>query len=598
MNINTAFDINIIERTGTILEIKFREYNVNKQITFRNSLSIIPSPLRDFAKMFKLDVSKDICPYRLYTEENIAKKWISLDICAEEIMAEAMAIDKDKDAAMAKATQFEQNCITIGCLHDGRTGQVVNIMDYSEYYCVKDCVVLSQGMRAFDKDLSTIFNGSSKEWLGLQSYLSVSAIGYHFAVKYGCLEDCYELAGKPQHFISKCISGGRTMTCDNHKIIVEVPIQDFDAVSLYPSAMSIMPGIPRGLPKVITSWEAIKDTASDYFIEINITKVGKSYHFPLIFKTIDGSKVFLNLPENNFHVDKRGLMDLIEFCEIEYDFIRGYYFDEGHNTLINEFIVKLFNLRKEYKKVGNPLENTIKLLLNSIYGKSILKPTETKTQVIKKEKFDDWIIQHYNFIKEINESADCKHIFAKMIKPINKHFNVPHFGVSVLSYSKHIMNEVMCLAESMKIPVYYQDTDSMHIQAQDVSELSQVFKLKYGRELIGSNMGQFHCDFSPIKDGKPCWSKKLIALGKKCYLDILEDEEGNTGYHCRMKGVPQAVLNNYCHERGITLEDMYMKLYNEEEITYNLLDGSLGFRKNKFYEQYTPECFTRKISFH
>ena len=36
------------------------------------------------------------------------------------------------------------------------------------------------------------------------------------------------------------------------------------------------------------------------------------------------------------------------------------------------------------------------------------------------------------------------------------------FGVSLLSMSKRIMNEIMCLAEDLGIKIYYQDIDSMH----------------------------------------------------------------------------------------------------------------------------------------
>jgi hypothetical protein len=159
------------------------------------------------------------------------------------------------------------------------------------------------------------------------------------------------------------------------------------------------------------------------------------------------------------------------------------------------------------------------------------------------------------------------------------------------------MNEVMCMAEGLEIPVYYQDTDSLHIREQDLEQLSTTFRYRTGRELVGSEMQQFHCDFESIKPGVPCWSRKLIALGKKCYLDILEDAEGNTGYHCRMKGIPQAVLYNYCYAHEITLEELYLKMYEGEEINFNLLDGALCFRKNKIYEQYTPACFNRKVSF-
>ena len=184
-----------------------------------------------------------------------------------------------------------------------------------------------------------------------------------------------------------------------------------------------------------------------------------------------------------------------------------------------------------------------------------------------------------------------------MIKPINNHFNLPQFGVNVLSWSKHIMNEVMCLADQEGLQVYYQDTDSLHIGEDDVPKLASAFKEKYGRDLIGKNLTQFHCDFEPIKDGVPVHSIKLIALGKKAYIDVLEDEEGNHGYHMRMKGIPQPVINNYCKDNGITPEDLYMLLYMGQEITFDLLNGSNCFRKNKYYEQYTPASFMRKVKF-
>ena len=44
------------------------------------------------------------------------------------------------------------------------------------------------------------------------------------------------------------------MTAENKKqLVTDSKIQDFDAVSLYPSAMYLMPGIPKGKPKVLTT---------------------------------------------------------------------------------------------------------------------------------------------------------------------------------------------------------------------------------------------------------------------------------------------------------------------------------------------------------
>jgi DNA polymerase elongation subunit (family B) len=393
------------------------------------------------------------------------------------------------------------------------------------------------------------------------------------------------------------------MTANNEKIIIEKPIQDFDAVSLYPSAMKAMPGIPKGKPKVLTEEQCATKSFLHYdafYLEINITKLvsknKRPYRFPLVFTLKDGIKTYVNEPVEHFYVDKRGLEDLIEFYDIEYDVLRGYYFDEGYNPLISEFIQKLFDLRAKYKKEKNPLQQTIKLLLNSIYGKSILKPVKTEKKVIDPNKLNEYVIKNYNFIEEIVRTSG-NNIYVKEIKPINKHFNCPQFGVSVLSWSKHIMNSVMCLADQIGLDIYYQDTDSMHIEEEDVPKLAEAYKEKYGTDLIGSNLGQFHCDFDPIVDGIPVHSVKLIALGKKSYLDVLEDKKGNRAYHIRMKGIPQPVLFRHCHKNEYTMEDLYMELYEGHTIEFNLLEGSNCFRKNKSYEMFTPDVFLRKIHF-
>ena len=588
------YHVRVIERSGNLLQVQFRRLRDGKTMIFRNSYSIIPAALKQFASMFNLEVHKEICPYHVYTKENIKKKWIPLEECIDDI--KSMDLDPEEFTNAAKE---------INCLKDN----TVDIMGYSEYYCLKDCQVLYKGMVAFNRDMGQLFEDSSEEWIGLENYLSVSSIGYHFALTYGCMEGCYELSGKPQDFISRCVSGGRTMCANNEKIIIEKKLQDFDAVSLYPSAMYIMNGIPKGIPKVLSTKEceekSFLNTVDDYFIEINITKLQAKgvdhYRFPLVFEFENGSKIYRDKCYKNFYIDKRGLEDLIEFYDIEYEVLRGYYFDEGYNNKINEFIKKLFDLRKKYKEEGNPLQNTIKLLLNSIYGKSILKPIDTDISVVNPNKFERWVIQNYNFIKSatsyIGKDGTPKHIYAKLIKPINNHFNLPQFGVNVLSWSKHIMNEVMCLADQEHLEVYYQDTDSLHIGEEDVPKLAKAFKERYGRELIGKDLCQFHCDFNPIVEGIPVHSKKLIALGKKSYIDCLEDDEGNTGYHIRMKGIPQNVIMNYCQEKEITLEELYMQLYNGEYIVFNLLNGANCFRKNKFYEQYTPEVFLRKVHF-
>ena len=53
----------------------------------------------------------------------------------------------------------------------------------------------------------------------------------------------------------------------------------------------------------------------------------------------------------------------------------------------------------------------------------------------------------------------------------------------------------MTTAQDNNIEIFYQDTDSMHLRDNDIEKLQQIYNEKYGKELIGKNMGQFHSDF-------------------------------------------------------------------------------------------------------
>ena len=611
--------INLMQRSGTVLQIMMtkkmtykkngKEVKFTKQLTFRNSYSIIPAPLRNFAQMFGLNVHKEIMAYKLYTNENRNRNILPVEEFYNQYVEENKDVKTDEELRKDKE-QIVTNAINAKA-YDG-PNETIDIMRYAYFYCMKDCVVLMNGMNRFNKDLAEVFKTSGKTFLGIDQYISISAVGYDFARSYGCFNECYKLSGKPQNFIQRCVSGGRTMTARNEKQYVEGRIQDFDAVSLYPSAMSIMNGVPKGKPKVIPKKPNGRGSKSlishedlmnydTFFAEINITKLipKADFSFGHIFKRNEaGSKLFGNEAVSNYYLDKITLMDLIEFYDVEYELIRGYYFNEGFNNKINDFITHLFNLRLRYKREKNPLEQTIKLLLNSIYGKSILKPQGDEIKVIKRDRIYSYIARNYKFIKEITTEEGITNAYVKTIKPINKHFNLPQFGASVLSWSKHIMNSVISTAEMNGISIYYQDTDSLHLFEEDVERLANIYKEKYGKTLIGKQMTQFHCDFDSF-DGSTgeIHSRKLIALGKKSYLDILVDEKGNEGYHIRMKGVPKQVILNHCKRLGISVVELYERMYQGEEMTFDLTDGSNCFRKTKTFNQVTLPQFTRTLKF-
>ena len=142
----------------------------------------------------------------------------------------------------------------------------------------------------------------------------------------------------------------------------------------------------------------------------------------------------------------------------------------------------------------------------------------------------NYLGKNYNYIKDF---TDCgKVVVVKKHKSILEHYNNAHIGVEVLSKSKNIMNKVMCLGEDLGLKQYTQDTDSIHMDYDEVEIMRQAYRKIYNTELIGNDMGQFHIDFDLEGSVGDIWATDSIFLGKKCYIDKLEsrDEHGKPMY--------------------------------------------------------------------
>ena len=148
------------------------------------------------------------------------------------------------------------------------------------------------------------------------------------------------------------------------------------------------------------------------------------------------------------------------------------------------------------------------------------------------------------------------------------------------------MNEPMCLAEDLGINIFYQDTDSMHLPEDDVPRLEEAFAKKYGRQLNGKNMSQFHPDFE-IKDRNgnkldhytDIRSIEGIFVGKKSYLDVLEAKNTQTGkveqhLHVRMKGIPTQIVKRTASLRNPNpiqgVRELYLDLLNGKIVEFDL----------------------------
>ena len=130
------------------------------------------------------------------------------------------------------------------------------------------------------------------------------------------------------------------------------------------------------------------------------------------------------------YIDKVGLEDLITFHEAEFEIIDGYYYNDGRNDTINRVIEDLYNLRIKLKKDKNPAQMVIKLLMNSMYGKTIIKPIETDT-VVKdsQEEFEKYTSLNYNYI---DSGLGVKgRYYTKKVKSVMSNFDYVHCGVEI-----------------------------------------------------------------------------------------------------------------------------------------------------------------------
>lgn len=568
----------------------FTNYNKKKtiKIQINDTYAMINSPLKDFGKLFKLKVSKAEISHKYYN-----------DLVTEKII-------KNKYQEINKAcTYFEVEADKMEFLNNIKEWNLMNpnnedqfdAMEYRYRYCELDVEVQRQGYDIFSKYIETICK------LNVRAFPTLASLADSHLIKDGCYDGVQSLSGVPREFIQKCVVGGRTMSRENKKYhIRNKKLNDFDAVSLYPSAMYRMKGFLKGKPKVIKNNNF--EHYDGYFVEIIIKSVGIKRSFPLM-SYVDELTTTRNWTNEmigkRMYVDKTTLEDLIVFHKITYEFVKGYYFDEGHNSKINETMKKLFETRSREKELGNTIEVVYKLLMNSAYGKSLLTPIDTETKIFKnKEEAFNHMAYNYNSVISANSIHGTNKVMVNVKKPINEHFNRVHCGCEVLSMSKRIMNEVMCTAEDNGLVIYYQDTDSMHLEDSSINKLSKIYYEKYGRELIGKNMGQFHSDFKLNGNDKNIISLELLVGGKKCYIDRLQNTESKEeGYHIRMKGVSNKAFKHACEVNKCNPIELFTRLLNNEVITFDLgcggKQGLLKYCSDLTYESIT--LFNREISF-
>lgn len=623
----------------------------SKIFLLKDTLGVIPFPLKSFSSVFKLegDNEKEYMPYNLYTKENIAGETLPKEEFFRDLKCE------NKEAEIARRMEKSGS----ECLDENR----IKIVEYAKYYCMQDVKILRNGFIKYQKMMLDTLN------IDIVRHCTISGIAYTYFrdkcfYQVGRLDfPIYEYTGAVRDYIRNCIVGGRCMVSayyNNRGCVIGRPwtdekrIVDYDACSLYPSAVGRLL-LPTGHPHNIlkSNWlkkdingEIIPDAKKivDQFVpeqeqpnvgkkitafigKIRITDYDKetTYPFPLFrVKNEKGSNEYTNDPKLplEMYVDNITLEDLIKYHKIKFEIVEGMYWTGTKCDRFSKEMKKVYDKRRELKSKGDPNEIVYKLIMNSCYGKTIQKPIIEEIVFKhpgKNDEEDQYIenyeIKNYGIIKE-KVAIDEKNIKYKVFREIDEIFSPSLIGVLILSMSKRIMNEVMCLMKNGSIEVeengmttivpaeaFYQDTDSIHMTYETMVALEKAFKQNYGRDLRGSQMGQFHPDFPQI-NGKDTRSVASIFLGKKAYCDILriddpltEEDKHKYKAFVRLKGIPEENIIQTANDMNMNIYDFYYHMAQGNPVDYDLLATRVRFKMRKDYKVSTVEEFRRKVQF-
>ena len=286
-------------------------------------------------------------------------------------------------------------------------------------------------------------------------------------------------------------------------------MMDFDATSLYPSAMwdqnSVYPKIKNGF--------AFKTHMNNVYVEafnnqtfnqdgdeFAILRI-KYYNPPnLIFQHLpvkEVKNIEVNRMRSGYIIDVLTSVDICEIVKIGGKVIQIYegvlYRENFKVSPFRKVIEKLFALRQKYKDEHNDLmEGLVKLIINSLYGNQIRKDIDQsykcKSQHWMETEYDEnvldyWRLPNGNYIVKLKkddgleEDNDVKNTLPS------------HLGAFILSNSKRIMNNFIREINGFyNNSIYYGDTDSLYIEKKYWDVLDKA-------NLVGKNLCQGKNDY-------------------------------------------------------------------------------------------------------
>ena len=162
------------------------------------------------------------------------------------------------------------------------------------------------------------------------------------------------------------------------------------------------------------------------------------------------------------------------------------------------------------------------------------------------------------------------------------------------------MKKVFSCADGCNIKIYYQDTDSTHSNYEHVDKIENGYRDKYGSELVGEDLGNFHTDFSMDNASTEIYAigisslvRRLTQLFENQLIKMVRQLIQNI---LKMKGIPTPCTKYYAEQHNITVLDVYTKLSKNKTITFDFTNDNtkLECRNNENHTISNASDFTRK----
>ena len=330
--------------------------------------------------------------------------------------------------------------------------------------------------------------------INIDGFNSAAAIGQELMHRYDCYKNVYQLAGKPAIFISKCAPKITVSPAFGTPQDVSGDLCSIDKNGSYTSVYRDFDGIPCGKPKILHSMNDIH--AYDmYYVYVDITSM-KCKHKEERFPTLDRiGPTFLS---------KTMLLNLVKHYDIEYEFLSGYYFDEGFNDNIKRLARDLYDLREYYKSTGSRIEAAFKGILCTLWGKNTYKPKKFVQKTKDLSDFDKVRNKHGVFLYSSQQVNDAT-VSYTLAKPLSLEYGIPQFSTNILSFSRAFMKDLYFKAADLDIPIYYSNTDCLLMNLADIDKLG----------VVGDKLGEFKVEYAGIV--------RAIIISAKKFLWIYKD---------------------------------------------------------------------------